>query len=121
MRMPIACVFLLLSGCSTTPAPVTSNPAQSQVDDIRHETYSVLRENVNKSTPPIDLSEYKNIQFNIKQEKGVPLVQMQYSDFSRMMEMLHQLGTRIEVQRAYLGTTLDLLDKKMTPAGGSSP
>lgn len=117
MKKSIGILFAVgLSGCTTLTKPVIvdSNPAQQQVNDMRKQTFSVLKENIAKSTPPLDMSEYKHIQFNIKAEKNIPVVQMQYQDFSKMMEMLHILGTRIEVQKAYLGTTMDLLEKDIS-------
>lgn len=114
----VFCVGMMVAGCATHPTPVvTELTAQKQIDEVKRQTYSVLRENVERSTPPLDLSEFKQMQFKIEQRNGVPLVLMQYRDFSQTMSLMHLLGTRIEVQKAYLDTTLDMLKPDGTGAG----
>lgn len=101
----------MLSGC--TSMHTTSNPAQEEIKQIKLQTFNVLKSNIEKSNQPLDLNEYKDMKFKIENKNGEPYVTMHYNDFSRMMQMLQTVSTRVEVQKASVDTVLELYEKEL--------
>lgn len=104
---------LLLGGCATSPQVQTPEAARDEIKQIKLQTFNVLKSNIEKSNQPLDLKEYKDIKFKIENRNGEPFVTMHYNDFSKMMQMLQVLSTRIEVQRASVDTVLELYEKEL--------
>lgn len=103
---------LLLSGCSAMQ-PSSNEQAKEEIKQIKLQTFNVLKSNIEKSNQPLDLSEYKDMKFKIENRNGEPYVTMHYNDFSRMMQMLQVVSTRVEVQKASVDTVLDLYEKEL--------
>ena len=106
--------FLALGGCATAPSVQTPEAAKDEIKQIKLQTFNVLKSNIEKANQPLDLNEYKSIKFKIENRNGEPVVVMHYNDFSKMMQMLQVLSTRIEVQRASVDTVLELYEKELT-------
>ena len=108
--------FLALGGCATAPSVQTPEAAKDEIKQIKLQTFNVLKSNIEKSNQPLDLKDYKDIKFKIENRNGEPFVTMHYNDFSKMMQMLQVLSTRIEIQRASVDTVLELYEKELLGA-----
>lgn len=108
--------FLTLGGCATAPSVQTPEAAKDEIKQIKLQTFNVLKSNIEKSNQPLDLKDYKDIKFKIENRNGEPFVTMHYNDFSKMMQMLQVLSTRIEIQRASVDTVLELYEKELLGA-----
>lgn len=108
--------FLTLGGCATAPNVQTPEAAKDEIKKIKLQTFNVLKSNIEKSNQPLDLKDYKDIKFKIENRNGEPFVTMHYNDFSKMMQMLQVLSTRIEIQRASVDTVLELYEKELLGA-----
>lgn len=108
--------FLTLGGCATTSNVQTPEAAKDEIKQIKLQTFNVLKSNIEKSNQPLDLKDYKDIKFKIENRNGEPFVTMHYNDFSKMMQMLQVLSTRIEIQKASVDTVLELYEKELLGA-----